>query len=57
MCDVYDTLRIERVYRDAFTHEQALQILRKEAEKGWWDGDIVEQLAPIAAPQNSFALV
>ena len=57
VCDVYDTLRIERVYRDAFTHEQALEILRKEAEKGWWDSDVVEQLATIAAPQNSFALV
>ncbi len=57
VCDVYDTLRIERVYRDAFTHEQALEILRKEAEKGWWDIEVVEQLASISAPQDDFALV
>ena len=57
VCDVYDTLRIERVYRDAFTHEQALDILRSEVEKGWWDGEVVEQLATIASNNNSFAAV
>ncbi len=57
VCDVYDTLRIERVYRDAFTHEQALEILLREVEKGWWDGEVVEHLATIAANENSFAVV
>ena len=57
VCDVYDTLRIERTYRDAFTHEQALEILQKEAERGWWDAEVVAQLASIVAPQSHFAVV
>jgi HD-GYP domain-containing protein (c-di-GMP phosphodiesterase class II) len=31
VCDVYDALMSARVYRDAFTHEQAIGILRDEA--------------------------
>ena len=31
VCDVYDALISTRVYRDAFTHEQAMAILREEA--------------------------
>ena len=57
VCDVYDTLRIERVYRDAFTHEQALEILRREVERGWWDAQVVEHLESVAAHDNSFAMV
>lgn len=57
VCDVYDTLRIERVYRDAFTHEQALEILLKEVERGWWDSEVVEHLATVASNENSFAIV
>ena len=56
-CGVYDTLRIERVYRDAFTHDQALEILRKEVERGWWDGEVVEHLATIVSDNSSFAVV
>ena len=31
VCDVYDALISTRVYRDAFSHEQAMAILREEA--------------------------
>jgi HD-GYP domain-containing protein (c-di-GMP phosphodiesterase class II) len=31
VCDVYDALISNRVYREAFTHEQAMAILRNEA--------------------------
>jgi HD domain len=31
VCDVYDALISNRVYRDAFTHEQAMAILHEEA--------------------------
>jgi putative nucleotidyltransferase with HDIG domain len=31
VCDVYDALISNRVYRDAFTHEQAIAILHEEA--------------------------
>ncbi len=43
--DVYDSLRSERAYRHAFTHEEALRILRKEVIVGWWNADIVDLLA------------
>ena len=32
VCDVYDALISTRVYRDAFPHEQAMAILRHEAD-------------------------
>ena len=57
VCDVYDTLRIERTYRDAFNHQQALEILQKEVERGWWDAEVVAQLACVVAPQSNFAVV
>ncbi len=47
--DVYDTLRCERAYRDAFTHGQAIEILHQEAERGWWDAQIVERFAALNA--------
>ena len=31
VCDVYDALRSERVYREAWSHERALALLREEA--------------------------
>ena len=40
--DVYDTLRCDRAYRSAFAHDDAMEILRKEVGKGWWQADIVE---------------
>lgn len=50
IADVYDTLRCERAYRDAFTHEQAIEILHQEARRGWWDAQIVDRLAELTAP-------
>ena len=55
--DVYDTLRSERAYRDAFEHEDAIVILREEATRGWWDAEIVEVLADLTAPHTDFAPV
>ncbi len=49
VCDVYDTLRCERAYRDAFTHEQAIEILQQETKRGWWDAQIVDRLAGLTA--------
>jgi putative two-component system response regulator len=57
VADVYDTLRCDRAYRGAFGHEDAVDILRKEVERGWWQTDIVEMLADITAPQGDFAPV
>ncbi len=47
--DVYDTLRCERAYRDAFSHDQAIEILQQEAQRGWWDPQIVARLADLTA--------
>ncbi|HEX9997029.1 MAG TPA: HD domain-containing phosphohydrolase [Abditibacterium sp.] len=55
--DVYDTLRCERAYRAAFSHEEAIEILRAEAERGWWDAAVVTQLAKLTAPQSDFISV
>lgn len=55
--DVYDSLRGERSYRDAFTHESALEILQQEAERGWWDATYVELLTHLEVPENEFAPV
>lgn len=55
--DVYDTLRCERAYREAFSHEQAIEILHQEVARGWWDGEIVERLTSVTAPQSDFAPV
>lgn len=57
VADVYDTLRSERAYRHAFTHEEAINILREEVERGWWDTNVVEILADLTAPQADFAPV
>jgi len=55
--DVYDTLRCERAYRDAFTHEEAVKILSDEAIRGWWDAELVKRLADLTAPLSDFAPV
>lgn len=39
--DVYDVLTSKRCYRDAFTHEQALEIMREETGKSF-DPDIMD---------------
>jgi putative two-component system response regulator len=55
--DVYDTLRCERAYRDAFSHEQALEILEGEVKRDWWDAEIVSRLAHVTAPESDFVPV
>ena len=53
--DVYDTLRSDRAYRRAFAHDDAMEILRKEIEKGWWQKDIIEILGEMPTPQSDFS--
>jgi HD-GYP domain-containing protein (c-di-GMP phosphodiesterase class II) len=48
VCDVYDALRSERVYREAWTHERALGLLRKEAGTAF-DSRCVEALERVLA--------
>lgn len=42
VCDVYDALRSERVYREAWTHSRAIALLHEEGEK--FDGRCVDAL-------------
>jgi putative two-component system response regulator len=42
--DVYDALTTDRPYRRALSHDAAMTIMRKEVARGWWDGDLVEEL-------------
>ena len=46
VCDVYDALISKRVYRPAWSHEQALQLLR-EKEAAGFDQRCVEALARV----------
>jgi putative two-component system response regulator len=44
IADVYDALTTDRPYRAALTPEQALSTVREEAERGWWDRELVREL-------------
>jgi len=46
VCDVYDALVSERVYRQAWTHEQALEHLREAADRQFY-GVCVDALARV----------
>ena len=41
--DVYDALTTERPYKKAFSSGDALQTMKEEVAKGWWDPHIFEQ--------------
>ena len=42
--DVYDALTTDRPYRKAFTRAEALGVMREEAQRGWWDADLIREL-------------
>ena len=39
--DIYDALRSRRCYKEAFSIPESLGILHREADQGWWDGEIL----------------
>jgi putative two-component system response regulator len=41
--DVYDALTTERPYKRAFSITDAIQTMKEEVAKGWWDPHIFEQ--------------
>jgi putative two-component system response regulator len=41
--DVYDALTTERPYRTALEPQQALDVIRDEVRRGWWDGSLVDE--------------
>jgi HD-GYP domain-containing protein (c-di-GMP phosphodiesterase class II) len=55
VCDVYDALISERVYRKAWSHERALEHLRAGAGK-LFDATCVEALADVLARERGVDL-
>lgn len=43
IADVFDALTTARPYRRACDSAEALEILRREAERGWWDRDLLDE--------------
>jgi putative nucleotidyltransferase with HDIG domain len=56
VCDVYDALVSDRVYREAWTSERALGLLREQAGSAF-DPACVESLAHVVAPAPEAATV
>jgi putative two-component system response regulator len=42
--DVFAALSSRRSYKDAFSMERSLEILKEECDKGWWDKVVVDAL-------------
>jgi putative two-component system response regulator len=47
--DVFDALTTDRPYRAALSAEVALQMMREEARRGWWDVSLLEEFESLAA--------
>jgi putative two-component system response regulator len=47
--DVYDALTTERPYKRAFSSTEALQTMKEEVAKGWWDPEIFDQFERLIA--------
>jgi putative two-component system response regulator len=41
--DIYDALITDRPYRRALCHEAAIRTMRREAQRGWWDSDLIDE--------------
>ena len=52
VCDVYDALRSQRVYRDAWTHERAIALLHEGSGK-LFDARCVGALERLLARERS----
>ena len=52
VCDVYDALRSDRVYREAWVHERAIALLRDEAGTKF-DARCVEALSRVLDRQSA----
>ena len=58
LADIYDALLAVRPYKAAFTPEEALQIIKDEARKGWRDPNLVavlEEIVPMFQPGVEYA--
>jgi len=53
--DVYDALTTDRPYKKAFSITSALETMKQEVEKGWWDPQIFDQFARIVKGTDSLS--
>lgn len=51
IADIYDALISERPYKQGFSHDQALEIMREEARRGWRDRRLVNLFSQLTADQ------
>ena len=54
--DVYDALTTVRPYKPAFSITDALQTMKMEVAKGWWDGQIFGQFEKIVRSRTADVL-
>lgn len=55
VADVYDALRTARPYKDAQSHEQAFRTMVHEADRGFWDGSLVQALFKLLSQRRKAA--
>jgi putative two-component system response regulator len=55
--DVYDALTTERPYKRAFSSIEALQTMKEEVARGWWDPDIFNQFEKLITNCGAAGLV
>jgi putative two-component system response regulator len=47
--DIYDALTTDRPYRLAMPVEEALETMRSEAKRGWWDHELIDEFEALVA--------
>jgi cyclic di-GMP phosphodiesterase len=55
LADVFDALTTDRPYRKADPPETALDIMAKEASRGWWDRTLLEEFTVMIRGDNASA--
>ena len=51
--DVFDALTTDRPYKKAFSTADALQTMREEVAKGWWDRSIFEEFERLVSSDSA----
>jgi putative two-component system response regulator len=54
--DIYDSLTTSRPYRKALSPAETFTLMRKEVERGWWDGSILDEFEAIVCDHQPVQL-